>query len=68
MITKERLKEFIATAYKTACDHGFHDEKKSNVHWMILVCTEVAEMVEADRKSRQSKRSRSLRGFLKKME
>lgn len=55
MITKERLNELIATAYKTACDHGFHDEEKSNVHWMMLVCTEVAEMVEADRKSRRVK-------------
>ena len=57
MITKERLNEFIATAYKTACDHGFHDEEKSNSHWMMLVCTEVAEMVEADRKNRRTKLS-----------
>ena len=57
MITKERLNELIATAYKTACDHGFHDEEKSNVHWMMLVCTEVAEMVEADRKNRRTKLS-----------
>lgn len=54
MITKERLNEFIASAYKTACDHGFHDEEKSNAHWMMLVCTEVAEMVEADRKNRHA--------------
>lgn len=50
MITKERLNDFIATAYKTACDHGFHDEEKSNAHWMMLVVSEIGEMVEADRK------------------
>ena len=52
MITKERLNEFIASAYKTACDHGFHDKEKSNAHYMMLVCTEIAEMVEADRAGR----------------
>ena len=57
MITKERLNELIASAYKTACDHGFHDKEKSNAHWMMLVCTEIAEMVEADRKSRRTKLS-----------
>ena len=55
MITKERLNEFIASAYKTACDHGFHDKELSNAHCMMLVCTEIAEMVEADRKSRRVK-------------
>lgn len=58
MITKERLNEFIATAYKTACDHGFHDEENSNSHWMMLVVSEVGEMVEADRKSRRANRKR----------
>lgn len=52
MITKERLNEFIATAYKTACDHGFHDEEKGNAHWMMLVVSEVGEMMEADRAGR----------------
>ena len=56
MITKERLNEFIATAYQTACDHGFHDKELSNSHFMMLVCTEVAEMVEADRKNRRANR------------
>jgi NTP pyrophosphatase (non-canonical NTP hydrolase) len=50
MITKERLNEFIASAYKTACEHGFHDKEKSNAHYMMLVVSEVGEMVEADRK------------------
>lgn len=57
MVSKERLNELIATAYKTACDHGFHDKELSNSHFMMLVCTEIAEMVEADRKNRRTKLS-----------
>ena len=57
MITKERLKGVIATAYKTACEHGFHDKEFSNSHWMMLVVSEVGEMMEADRKSRRTKLS-----------
>jgi len=54
MITKERLNEFIASAYQTACDHGFHDEEKSNAHWMMLVVSEIGEMVEADRRCKKA--------------
>lgn len=49
MITKEKTKEFIDRAYKIACEHGFHDEERSNAHWMMLVVSEIGEMVEADR-------------------
>lgn len=37
-------------AYKTACEHGFHEEELSNRHFLMLVITELAEAVEADRK------------------
>ena len=56
MVSKEKLNRFIATSYQTACDHGFHDKELSNSHFMMLVCTEVAEMVEADRKNRRANR------------
>ena len=39
-------------AYKTACDHGFHDEELSNAHLFCLVISELMEAVEADRKNR----------------
>ena len=35
-------------AYKTACDHGFHDEELSNAHLFCLVISELMEAVEAD--------------------
>lgn len=40
-------------AYKTACEHGFHDEELSNEHCFCLVISELMEAVEADRKGQQ---------------
>lgn len=37
-------------AFKTACDHGFHNTELSNEHCLMLVITELSEAVEADRK------------------
>lgn len=56
MFTKEQINKYVAASYKIACEHGFHDEEKSNSHWMMLVVSEVAEMVEADRKNRHANR------------
>lgn len=42
-------------AYKIACEHGFHDKELSNEHLLMLVITELAEAVDADRKGRRSK-------------
>lgn len=41
-------------AYKIACDHGFHDDKKSKQHFLCLVTSELMEAVEADRKDRRA--------------
>lgn len=46
------LNELRDRAYKTACDHGFHDEELSNEHCLCLVISELMEAVKADRKSR----------------
>lgn len=46
--------EYTKRAYDTACKHGFHDQEQPNEHWLMLVITEVAEMVEADRKGRRA--------------
>lgn len=43
-------------AYKTACDHGFHDKELSNEHFLMLVITELAEAVEADRRGKVAQR------------
>lgn len=36
-------------AYKSACEHGFHDERYSDEHCKMQIICEVAEMVEAHR-------------------
>lgn len=41
------LNELRDRAYKTACDHGFHDEELSNEHCLCLVISELMEAVEA---------------------
>lgn len=49
------LNELRDRAYKTACEHGFHDEELSNEHCLCLVLSELMEAVEADRKGRFAK-------------
>lgn len=43
-------------AYKTACEHGFHNEELSNEHLLCLVISELMEAVEADRKGKRADR------------
>lgn len=50
MITTEKLTELRDRAYKTACDKGFHDEQKPDAVYKMLIITEIAEAVQADRK------------------
>lgn len=42
--------EFAYKAHKNAQEKGFWNERLSNEHYLMLVVTEIAEMVEADRK------------------
>lgn len=44
------LNEWRDRAYKTACEHGWHEEDLSNEHCLCLVISELMEAVEADRK------------------
>lgn len=48
------LNELRDKAYKTACEHGFHDEELSNEHCLCLVISELMEAVEADRKEKRA--------------
>lgn len=50
----KKIDEFIKRAYETSCSHGFHDEKTSVEHQMMLVISEIGEAVEADRKNRRA--------------
>lgn len=50
----ENFNDYVKRAHETACAHGFHDERFSSAHCLMLVITEISEMVEADRKNRHA--------------
>ena len=50
----KKTNEFIKRAHEMACNHGFHDKELSVEHCLMLVITEVSEMVEADRKGKRA--------------
>lgn len=47
-----KLNKLRDKAYQCALKHGWHEEEKSNEHWLCLVISELMEAVEADRKGR----------------
>ena len=51
-IEAKQINEWVKKAYDNAVKHGWHEEEKSNAHWLMMVCTEVAEAVQADRNGR----------------
>ena len=53
-ITKERVSELVSNSYRVAKEHGFHEDYHSPEHYMMLVLSEIGEMVEADRKNRHA--------------
>ena len=53
VITKERISDLVSNSYRVAHQHGFHDDYHSPAHYMMLVLSEIGEMVEADRKNRR---------------
>ena len=55
MINMEMLNELRNRAYKTAREHGFHDEELSNEHLLCLVISELMEAVEADRQGQDGR-------------
>lgn len=48
----KKTNEYIKRAHEMACEHGFHDKELSVEHCLMLVITEISEMVEADRKGK----------------
>ena len=49
---RRRTRKLVTDCYETACKHGFHDERVSVEHMLMLVLSEIGEAVEADRKGR----------------
>ena len=49
-MTTEELNALKDRAYKTAVEHGFHEEEKPDAYWLGLVMSEMGEAINADRK------------------
>lgn len=49
---RRSLNKLKNQVYKNAVAHGWHDEQKSDEHWLCMVITELMEAVDADRKER----------------
>ena len=50
----EELNALKERAYKTAVEHGFHEEEKSDAFYLGLVMSEAGEAFNADRKGRHA--------------
>ena len=50
----QKIRDYAAQAHRIASDHGFHDDKKSDAHFLCLVISEIMEAVEADRKDQRA--------------
>ena len=48
------LNELKARAYKIASEHGWHDKEQSDETLLMLIITELAEAVEADRSNKHA--------------
>lgn len=46
----EKLNALKERAYKTAVEHGFHEDVKPDVFYLGLVMSEAGEAINADRK------------------
>lgn len=42
-------KEYTAKAFDIAKRHGFHDKEMPEEHWLMLIISEISEMVESNR-------------------
>lgn len=48
------LNELRNEAYSIAKANGWHEEEHSDSHWLMLIITEIAEAVQADRKDKHA--------------
>nr|DAT69923.1 MAG TPA: NTP-PPase-like protein [Caudoviricetes sp.] len=65
--SSEIVNELASKAYKTAVEHGWHNESLSDSHFLCLVISELMEAVEADRGNYWNKRAK-VDWFKKKIE
>lgn len=54
ILPEEKLRMWAKSIFDNACTHGFHAGSRPDSHWLTMVMTEVAEIVEADRKKKHA--------------
>lgn len=52
------LQQLVYKAHSNAVEHGFWQRQRSNGHYLMMVITEVAEAVNADRNNKYANRNR----------
>lgn len=52
------INEMKDRAYDIACKHGWYEQKRSNMHELMLVVSELGEAVNADRNGKYANRER----------
>lgn len=52
------INEMKNRAYEIACKHGWYEQKKSTVHELMLIVSELGEAVNADRSDKYANRER----------
>ena len=52
------ISEMKERAYDIACKHGWYEQKRSNIHELMLVVSELGEAVNADRNGKYANRER----------
>lgn len=61
------LNSYRDRVYQNAVNHGWHEEDKSDAHWLCLVISELMEAVEADRSGNyadiEASEKNEMRGF-----
>lgn len=50
----EKLQIWAKQIHENATAHGWHEKPMPDSHWLMMVITEVAEVVEADRKGKRA--------------
>lgn len=53
-MTNMNFDELAQEAFATAKAHGWHDTEQPDEHWLMLIITEIAEAVQADRKDKHA--------------
>ena len=50
------IQDYIEQVHQTAVEHGWHEQKHEPEHWLMLIITEICELIAADRQNKHANR------------